>query len=290
MNKAQFDNIILENLLAKPGEGPFGYQVPGREKPYPNYYSDAAFREFLRVMQKPEYHRFYRCYGGGKGSELEPRRSGRSTCPPKMASVASSSRFCYLALRDHDKKLGGIEFEKGCPIGGIQGIAPQMDAYIPEKNVYIEVKCHEIFDSHRVVLKKAYWDKLYGEGNDFGFPAAPAPQGDTFEIPLSAFGIDQPSSMFDIKQLICHLLGIASAENPPARLVYLFFKPKSRQYHADIEALFRALEQEISAIFHSGPIRTFCGRHAITLDAVAEFSETMEPLSYENTINLLRQE
>lgn len=289
MNKHQFDTIIKENLADR-GGNQFGYMVGGRAEPYDNYYSKPEFEHFLAEMRSTEYRKFYRCYDDGKGRELQEHKGRYGIHPPKMASVASSSRFCYLALRDHDKRLGGVEFEKSCPIRDVRGIAPQLDAYIPQEHVYIEAKCHEIFDHHRVILKKKYWDKLYGKDSDFGFPAAAAPDSEEFEVELAAFGITKPSAMFDIKQLVCHLLGIASAEDQPAALVYLFFKPRSDRYREEIDEVFCALVEEITAIFNSKPIGTFCQKHQIQLEAVAQYAKTMEPLTNANTITLVKQE
>ena len=97
-----------------------------------------------------------------------------------MASVASSSRFAYLALRCGAQAIGGtdhVEFEHECRIQGIRGTAPQLDAYTADENgnpIYVEVKCHEIFDPHKIELKAAYWENIYGEKNAFGFPAKKA--------------------------------------------------------------------------------------------------------------------
>lgn len=99
-----------------------------------------------------------------------------------MASVASSSRFCFLALKDGANAFGGtgeVVFEHECKINGISGIAPQLDAYIPNENM----------------------------------------------IPLSVFGINKSSSMFNLKQFLCHLSGIESQAGDSKILAYLFFKP-----------------------------------------------------------------
>lgn len=52
--------------------------------------------------------------------------------PPKMASVASSSRFCYLALRDGYKQFNNSE-----DLCHLWGIASQKDKDIPAKLVYL---------------------------------------------------------------------------------------------------------------------------------------------------------
>lgn len=210
MKKETFDNIIKKNLIDVTGIDNFGYKLT---RTYSNYYNKSAFAVFLTEMKNPPYESYYWSYASGKGSELKEQDGRYGKLPPKMASVASSSRFCYLALRDGADALGckgSVEFEKACEIEGIDGIAPQLDAYIPEKNIYIEAKCHEIFDSHKVILKEKYWNLFYGLDNDFGFEVREKEKEETFSIPFSVFGISKTSTRFDVKQLLCHLLGIAS--------------------------------------------------------------------------------
>ena len=238
---------------------------------------------------RPLHFKFYNRYKHGKGSELEPQGS----FPPKMASVASSSRFCYLALRDGIQGIvtrDNVNVEHPCRINGIKGTAPQLDAYASDINTYFEVKCHEIFDSHTVKMSSSYWNLIYGENNDFGFLADRVSNIDCFDIPLSEFGIESDKSMFDIKQLLCHLLGISFqndvSENK--RLVYLFFKPKTKSAEdmSAINEVFELLQTEIDKIFNSRPIKNFTSKHKISLMAVAEFAEVMEPITNANTVIL----
>lgn len=74
-----------------------------------------------------------------------------------------------------------------------------------------------------------YQDLVFGKENDFGFEVMNKPNEEEFEILLRAFGIEKSHSMFDIKQFLCHLLGIASQKRNTeyVTLVYLFFKPKT---------------------------------------------------------------
>lgn len=291
ISKDDFDRIIRNNLAARCGSDVFGYQIPGTGKIYDNYYANSAFSQFIEEMKTPRYRAIYESYRRGKGSELEIQLTRHGTLPPKMASVASSSRFCYLALRDGGQALRGsgpVHFEHECRIPGISGTAPQLDAYIPAERIYVEAKCHEIFTPHRIVLKKAYWNLIYGPENHFGFPTETPPSEDSFEISLSSFGIRKKSSMFDIKQLLCHLLGIAAQQTGPKTLVYLFFKPISERpgKQQGIDEVFDTLEEEIRSIFHSAPIEQFCRTHQILLRAAAECSAVMEPLNSGNIITI----
>lgn len=281
--KKRFDQLILENL-EKNGCGPFGYTMD--PKTYPVYYSKEAFEAFRQEMQT-QYPQYYQQYSKGKGSELL-----ETSTPPKMASVASSSRFAYIALRNGAEGLGGtkqVTFEYACKIKDIGGPGAQLDAYTTDEQgnpIYVEVKCHEIFDFHKILLKPPYWNKFYGESNSFGFPVNPNIPKDSFELSLEAFGISQKdTSLVDMKQLLCHLLGIASQnpDNRPGTLVYLFFKPKVTGHDRDLlEKVFTQLMNEFSAILQSAPIKTFCGIHNIGIKVLAEEAEVMEPLTKEN--------
>ena len=292
MKKSDFDKLLRQNIIDVTGKNDFGYFITDKVEPYHNYYNNKVFQTFLNEM-KSSYPAAYRSYDTGKGSELECKNGRYGLTPPKMASVASSSRFCYLALRNGAHALGSndiVEFECEQRITGISGNAPQLDAHIPDKNIFVEAKCHEIFDPHTVVLKDKYWHLIYGTDNAFGFSEIEKPATETFEIPLSIFGIEKTHSMFDIKQLLCHLLGIASQKQntESATLLYLFFKPKANSVEKEneINTVFDALQDEIVKIFNSVPIQNFIHNKNIQLKALAEYAQIMEPLNANNILEL----
>lgn len=99
IDKDEFDYLIKKNLLDMLGNDFFCYEIAGRT--YDVYYNREAYKKFIAEMQSAKYNKFYNQYNRGKGSEL----IGTDNRPPKMASVASSSRFCYLALRDGCKQF-----------------------------------------------------------------------------------------------------------------------------------------------------------------------------------------
>lgn len=294
IKKVDFDEIIKQNVIEVSGCDVLGYKLlETRSEPYGSYYSNDEFEHFLEEMNSPPYIEIFRAYKEGKGGELYEKNGRYGKMPPKMASVASSSRFCYLALRDGAQALGcsgRVLFEQECEMDNIKGNAPQLDAYIPNENIYVEAKCHEIFDSHRVKMKGQYWKLIYGEGNSFGFEVREKTSERQFEIPLSVFGIEGNSSMFDIKQFLCHLLGIKTQNKAKesATLVYLFFKPKvkSDKRRKEIDEVFERLQDEVIKIFNSAPIQQFVTSAKIHLRAVAEYSEVMEALSDNNVITL----
>lgn len=277
LTKDGFDSLIRRNLAAVIGADSFGYRLA---KVYENYYSREQFAGFVEEMKSERYYEAYRAYAAGKGGELSEQSGRYGKTPPKMASVASSSRFCYLAFRDGAEGLGGsgkVEFEHECRIDRIFGTAPQLDAFVPNERIYVEVKCHEIFDSHHVAMSGSYRDLLFGNGSAFEFPEIPEERGGRLEIGLRNFNVSKACTMFDIKQLLCHLMGIA-AQKEPARLVYLFFWPRvdSEGEQRELDALFHELRSEIAAIFGSLPIRSFTEKNNIQLTAVAEHAKIME--------------
>lgn len=199
MKKDAFDRIIRNNVVRKTGKDCFGYIVSDTSKKYDTYYSNQVFDAFIAEMKSSIYKKAFCAYDCGKGGELQEHTGRYGKMPPKMSSVASSSRFCFLALKDGAEALGGfgeVAFEHECRIKGISGTAPQLDAFVPNENIYIEVKCHEIFDPHRIVMKKKYWSLIYGTDNKFGLNPSSEVCGDTFEIPLSVFGITKKE--FDV--------------------------------------------------------------------------------------------
>ena len=295
MNRKDFDRVILHNLLKKYPNA-FGYYSQLLNKKYDTYYSNLVFSTFIDNMKSKNINHYHQ-YNSGNGSELKERKG----IPPKMACVGSSSRFCYIALNDvnwENSILKGVpEFEYSCPIDGIRGTSPQLDAFFKESNTYFEVKCHEIFEKHPVILSSAYWNLIYGEGNDFRFNVTGTlnhgkENSKQFQISLEEFGFhkEKEKSMFDIKQLLCHLLGIKYSKKKDeksqnAELVYLFFIPQCSDTNDSnkINREFKNLKREIITIFSSNPINQFCKTNNITLTAMAEKSEIMEPLSDKNT-------
>ena len=86
MNKITFDEILKENIINATGVDLFGYN-----NTHSLYYNNYSFEKFVNQMLN-DYPNHYYKYSRGKGSELKPQ----GNTPPKMASVASSSRFCCL--------------------------------------------------------------------------------------------------------------------------------------------------------------------------------------------------
>ena len=207
-----------------------------------------------------------------------------------MASVASSSRFCYLALKDGAEAIGGtgdIVFEKECKIKGVGGTAPQLDAYVASENIFVEAKCHEMFDKKTTVMRESYQEYIAGKKEGIGFNVLvdlKVKKG-YFNIPYDDFGFTKEFQSFDFKQFLCHLLGIA-CQRKPAKLVYLYFKPLNDIRQKDIDDVFEKLSAEIRMAFENRYIKAFCAENKIELQAIAEYSDVMVQLTDENRIYL----
>ena len=110
--------------------------------------------------------------------------------------------------------------------------------------------------------------------------------GEKIDIPLEEFGIEwKESTRFDIKQLLCHLLGVKDDRNKrygmgeEATLTYLFFKPVVDENEQEmIDRVFNELYGEISAVFISEPISTFTKKNNIKLNVVEASSKVMKGL------------
>lgn len=306
--KKEFDAIIRENLIAAgKSEKSFGYATIDK-KIYYDYYTVSEFKAFVDEMKLNYSEHYKKFYGvqdakenkGGQGGELLPKRGRWGMMPPKMASVASSSRFCYLALRDGTDILipnrsltkADVEFEKECKIFDDGLTAPQLDAYIndPACDYYIEAKCHEIFDSHKIEFKNKYWD-IFETDKSFNRALNKAVKNkDTFELPKELFDITGNHLRFDVKQFICHLVGIAhQSKGKCAELIYLFFKPKCN--HEDVstqmDEIFDELKQEIKAIFNSLLIKDFCENHQMKLNVIIQNSDVMQKLNHDNSQKII---
>lgn len=179
--------------------------------------------------------------------------------PPHMASFGSSCRMAYNRL----KKVKNIVFEYGLPteVGG----EAQLDAYIKAKKIeiFIEAKCREIYKEH-------YGKKAYKEVYEFLHEWNP--KFDFNKENMTFYYNDEAITYFDLKQLICHFLGIAAAIlqhkiRPEVRFLYLIYNPE--KIADDINELYK---DKISTIYKRA--KTEIGYFEIWLfDAIVEFQK-----------------
>jgi hypothetical protein len=175
-------------------------------------------------------------YESGGGSELK-EKNGR---PPKMASYGSSSRMIYNL--SHKNK--GFVFEKQLPttVGG----KANLDGFLetPDKYIFVEAKCHESYSTKKNSVSISY-KKLYDYINehvkDFKIDMLPSTCGRYMKV--TYFAGNAKIERFDIKQMICHLLGIATAvlngtlEKKELSFIYLLFDPTKLPLESDVKPI-----------------------------------------------------
>ena len=160
--------------------------------------------------------------------------------PPKMASYGSSSRMIYNL--SHENK--SFVFEKQLPttVGG----KANLDGFLetPDKYIFVEAKCHEPYSSKKNSVSTAYkelYDYINKRSNNIKIDMIPSTCG-RYLIATYFVG-NAKIEKFDIKQMICHLLGIATTvlngtlEKKNLSFVYLLYDPTSLTINSDVKSV-----------------------------------------------------
>jgi hypothetical protein len=203
-----------------------GYEIDGRK--YNRYMSNDGWERYLAEMS--EDHR--KQYEDGDGGEINEKRGRWGTYPPKMACYGSSSRIIYTLLRS----VANIEFEK--KLATLVGHTANLDAYLQTgyTDIFLEAKCREIYASHTKIdignVYKPVYEYIKQCNKKFGYSDEPSKANNKFRC---SFYYDGKQIIhFDIKQLICHFLGIAANYLKPKkgenamnniRFVYFIYNP-----------------------------------------------------------------
>lgn len=215
------DLSIKFNETGASNEGK-SYSLSDRQ--YENYIDNENWSVFVEEM-KTKYPLAYAEYGEGSGDELGIKKVGKY--PPKMASYGSSSRMIYLLSRD----IEGFQFEKKLPttVGGIAN----MDGFLQSENIqfFVEAKCREPYSPKSYIIDRKY-EALYryidaGPSVDIKCNIAII-DDEKMQVQFIAQGTI--ITAFDIKQMISHLLGIATKKlnNPTEekiKFLYLLYNP-----------------------------------------------------------------
>ena len=210
---------------------------------FPAYCTNKEWEQFKHEMHDTIRKQF----DAGKGSEMrEYTRDGRQY-PPKMASYASSSRFMY----EMGKDIPGFTFEKQLSTG-LSGYPANLDGYLASKNLFVEAKCHEFYSSSKPELRaghKALFDAIMTSlGGKFRYEA---PEGIGGPISFEWDGEDCKS--FDLKQMMCHLCGIANyvldGGVEKVNFIYLIYKPVTEllnkiEKESDRDKVMKLFEEE----------------------------------------------
>lgn len=203
-----------------------GYRVGDRV--YETYITNAEWARFLESMPPKAKQEF------AKGGFETEEKDGR---PPKMACYGSSSRMLYELAH----KVEGMTFEKrlstsfGGPGAFLDGFRASADGYL-----FIEAKCHEPYhtpygERNPSATSPAYC-KLYEyiERETEGALACHVVSRDdkTRKAKVYFESCGQTVEYFDMKQMICHLLGVATGlargtldENLGLDFRYLVYDP-----------------------------------------------------------------
>lgn len=216
----------FDAAIAESEELPKGYVIG--ERTYGSYLRNDAWKSYLAAM--PEEYRIQ--YGNGSGGELE-EKNGR---PPKMASFASSSRLIYCCTmgKNGETPVSGFKFEEHLPtvIGGIAN----MDGYLETDDccVFVEAKCREPYGHKSPEKIKQNYKPLYEylqEKLPDLFSCSMEDIPDTRDMLVSFRYAGKESVHFDIKQMLCHLLGVANRmlteekHETPILFLYLLYNP-----------------------------------------------------------------
>lgn len=200
---------------------------------YNAYLTNQEWDSFRSEMEK-DYPIAFQNYKDGDGGEIEEKQY-----PPKMASYGSSSRFIYKLSRD----IPGFEFEKKLGIcvparNENTEAKASLDGYLESKTIFVEAKCREIYsESHPEFNEKyrAFYNFLSeGTGSDFQFELKES-VNKMGEIKRRIYfsWAGKPISHLDLKQLLCHMLGIGKksliegGKNTPT-LLYLVYRPTDK--------------------------------------------------------------
>ncbi len=175
-------------------------------------------------------------YGKGGGDELA-EKNGR---PPKMASYGSSSRMIYNLSRNR----AGFHYEdkRSTSVGG----QANLDGFYDDENryIFVEAKCREPYSKKGNSVSAAYKD-LYDFINTKtagSTKIAMIPSKCGRYMNVDYFAGNEKLEYFDMKQMICHLLGIATAllkgtlERKQIDFIYLLYDPTELDIEPDAKA------------------------------------------------------
>ncbi|MBQ2036889.1 MAG: hypothetical protein II216_03120 [Alistipes sp.] len=249
MNLQHILDCAIRDKECKPyGEG---YIISKSKLAYDRYMSNEGWKRYLAGMS--DNHR--KQYEEGDGGEINEKRGRWGIYPPKMACYGSSSRIIYTCLRE----VGGIKFEHQLPTR-VGSRPANLDAYLNAdiRDIFIEAKCREIYDSHtKIDIGNAYkpvYEYIKQCNKKFGYSDEPSKANNKFRCSFYYDG--EQIIRFDIKQLICHFLGIAANYLKPKkgenamnniRFVYFIYNPNELGNEA-LEEVYDNTKKEIDKI------------------------------------------
>lgn len=208
-----------------------GYVMNERNITYCNYMTNEDWKRFFDEMPISYKEQFK----NSDGNEIEEH-----TYPPHMASFGSSSSFIYGL--SHEIQSFCFEKKLDTHVGGdanLDGFLQRGSEYI-----YVEAKRREIYgDSHaNEEISEAYlpvYKKIEKQCEAFSYTQADCNKKGCKKITFVING--KPVAHFDLKQVICHFLGITYdiAKHPmndiKVKFLYLLYNPYKSQDSKGIE-------------------------------------------------------
>lgn len=227
------DLAIMKAELSEKPELKSGYKVENRKNPYENYLENDCWKSLYNDMDKNHHHSAFVRYGNGGGKELEEHISGDHTYPPKMASFGSSSRMIYNLAKD----VSGFFFEEKLPttVGGMANLDGFKET--TAKCLFVEAKCREPYSKKSNEVERKYqnlYEFISGSSKTtvtciVSDLADPKKNATKMNVKFKSRSTEM--NHFDMKQMICHLLGIATAflngkyNVKKIEFLYLLFNP-----------------------------------------------------------------
>lgn len=192
-------------------------------KKYYNYIDNSCWQNFVENM-KTNYPSAYAAFSAGSGDELGVNSRNK---PPKMACFGSSSRMIFNLSKDI--KDFCFEYKLPTTVGGIA----HLDGYLRKgkTNIYVEAKCREPYKENSYKIERKY-ENFYRYLNDNAADfACDIEIIDKNQMHVNFFANNKQLVRFDLKQMICHLLAIAtknltSSAVKQTKFIYLLFNPK----------------------------------------------------------------
>ena len=225
------EKLDLAIKLAETGAIDGGYTIENIKRN--TYMSNDEWDSFLLAMDTVARAE----YKAGGGGELE-EKNGR---PPKMASYGSSSRMIYNL--SHENKNFVFEKQLSTTVGG----KANLDGFLEteDKHIFVEAKCHEPYSAKKSAVSVRY-EKLYEYinermGKTLKIEMIPSKCGRYMNVTYFVGG--EKIDRFDVKQMICHLLGIATGllnetlQKKKLAFIYLLYDPSNLPLESDVKSI-----------------------------------------------------
>ena len=235
MNIVEQLDLAIKKKETGTTEGSYKVCHNGITQKKQTYMTNAEWKDFLNNMIESARKE----YAKGGGDELS-EKNGR---PPKMASYGSSSRMIYNLSKANDRFH--YEEQLSTTVGG----KANLDGFCKKKDdsgyIFVEAKCHEPYSIKKNSVSPAY-EGLYKyinehyEDKDKGkliIEMQPSKCGRYMNIEYFVKG--ERIERFDIKQMICHLLGIATGvlsgrlKEASIDFIYLLYDPRGLDISKD---------------------------------------------------------